>query len=225
MAIAIDLVVVAILGLCIFFGYKNGLTKSLIKILSFVIAVVVAAIFFKPVSNLVIDNTEVDENIKQAVVNLVSKDVEETGEVKEDTNLPQGMVDFINNTVGDAIEEAKASVEEAKNVAVEKASSTIAETTINVGVAILIFIVVRIALIFVSALSELFTDLPGIKQFDKTGGVIYGVVKALLIIFVLFAVISLISPAIEQTGIIVAINKSFIGSFLYNNNVLLNMVL
>lgn len=218
MSIIIDLIIVGILGISIFFGYKKGLTKCIIKILSFIIAVVVAAILFKPVSNFVIEKTQIDDKIKEAVVNLVGDDVQDNGKVKEDSNLPEAMVNYINETVETAIEEAKDNV-------VNIAAEGIATTTINVSVAILLFIIVRIALIFVSALSKIITDLPIIKQFDKTGGIIYGALKALIIICVAFAIISLISPMIEQTGIIVAINKSFIGSLLYNNNILLNIML
>ena len=218
MSIIIDLIILAILAICIFFGYKNGLTKSIIKILSFVIAIVVAAIFFKPVSNLIIANTEIDENIRQAVVNLVYKDVEENGEVKEDTNLPQAMVNYINDSIKNAVEDTKEKV-------VNSAADNIAVTAINVASAVLLFVVTRIALLIITAITDILTDLPVIKQFDKTGGVVYGVIKGLLIIFVIFAVISLISPAIEKTGIITSINKSFIGGFLYDNNLLLNIVL
>jgi len=217
MSIIIDLIIVGILGISIFFGYQKGLTKCIIKILSFIIAVVVAAILFKPVSNFVIQNTQIDETIKEAVVNLVKDDVEEGGKVKEDSNLPDAMVNYINETVGSAVNEAKDNV-------VAVAADGIATITINVGVAIILFIIVRIALIFVSALSKIITDLPIIKQFDKTGGILYGAVKAFVIIFVVFALISLISPMIEQTGIIKAINQSFVGSILYNNNILLNIL-
>lgn len=217
MSIIIDLIIVGILGLSIFLGYQKGLTKCVIKILSFIIAVVVAAILFKPVSNFVIEKTQIDDNIKQAVINLVGDDIQESGKVKEDSNLPQAMVNYINETIENAVEETKENV-------IIVAAETIATTTINVGVAILLFIVVRIALIFVSALSKIITDLPIIKQFDKTGGILYGAIRAFIIIFIILALISLISPMIEQTGIIVAINKSFIGSILYNNNILLNIV-
>lgn len=217
MSIIIDLIIIGILVLSIFFAYRKGLTKCIIKILSFIIAVIVAAILFKPVSNFVIQNTKIDDNIKEAVVNLVADDVEEDGKVKEDSNLPNAMVDYINETIGNAVEDAK-------NNMITVAAEGIANITINAGVAILLFIVVRIALIFVSALSSIITDLPIIKQFDKVGGILYGAVKAFVIIFVVLALISLISPMIEQTGIIVAINKSFIGSILYNNNILLNIL-
>ena len=218
MSIVVDLIILAILAICIFFGYKNGLTKSIIKILSFIIAVIIAAIFFKPVSNLIIENTEIDDNIKQAIVNLVSKDVEENGEIKEDTNLPQAMVNYINDSVKDAVEETKTTI-------INNAAENIAITAINVASAVGLFIITRIILLIVTALTDILTNLPVIKQFDKTGGIIYGIIKGMLIIFVIFAVISLISPAIEKTGVIDSINKSFIGGFLYDNNLLLNIVL
>lgn len=217
MSIIIDLIIVGILALCIFLGYKKGLTKCVIKILSFIIAVVVTAILFKPISNFVIQNTKVDETIREAVINIVKDDVEETGKVKEETNLPKAMVDYINKSVENAVNEAKNSI-------IEVVADNIAVIAINVGVAILLFIIIRIALIFISALSKIITDLPIIKQFDKAGGILYGLLEALIIIFVVLALISFISPVIEQTGIIVAINKSFIGSILYNNNILLKIV-
>lgn len=218
MTIIIDLIILAILAISIFFAYKKGLTKCIIKILSFFIALIVAAILFKPVSNFVIQNTEIDDKIKEAVVNTVSSDVQENGEVKEDSDLPKPMVEYINDTVKNAVDEAK-------NNVVEVAAEGIAVTTINVSVAILLFIIVRIALIFVSALASIITELPIIKQFDKAGGLIYGAVRALIIIFVVLAIISLISPLIEKTGLVAAINKSFVGSILYNNNILLKIIL
>lgn len=218
MSIIIDIIIVGILAGSIFLGYQKGLTKCLIKIVSFFIALAVAFILFKPVSNFVIEKTQIDDTIKEAVIHLVGDDVNENGEVKEDTNLPKAMVDYINETV-------KNTVNDTKNNVVTVAAEGIALTSVNAGVALLLFIVARIALIFVSALSGLITDLPIVKQFDKTGGILYGALKALVIIFVILALISFLSPMIEQTGIIVAINKSFLGSILYDHNILLKMVL
>lgn len=217
MSIIIDLIIVGILVLCILLGYKKGLTKCVIKILSFVIAIIIAAILFKPVSNFVIDNTQIDESIESSILNLVKEDIEEDGKVKEDSNLPNAMVEYINKTVTDAVETTKTTI-------VQEVAKQLSTTTINIGVAILLFILVRIALAFISGLSSIITDLPIIKQFDKAGGIIYGILKGLIIIFVIFALISFISPLIEQTGIIQAINKSFIGGSLYNNNIILKMI-
>ena len=215
--IIIDLIIVGLIALSVFLGYKKGLAKCLIKILSFFIALIFAAFLFKPVSNAVIEMTEIDDGIRDGIVSIVSNDINEEGEVKEDTNLPTTMVDYINNTVKNAAEEAK-------NNIVQTVADGIAVAVINLGSFIFLFCVMRLLLFIVSLVSSLFTDLPVIKQFDKTGGVIYGLLRALIVVFVVFALISLISPLIEGTGIIAAIDKSFIGGFLYNNNLLVKLI-
>ncbi len=218
MSIIIDLIILAIILLCVILGYKKGLTKCIIKILSFVIALAVAFVLFKPISTLIIKNTTIDDNIKNSIINLVQNDVEENGKVSEESNLPQSMIEHINESIQNSVNETKMTV-------VNTVATEISTGIVNVCVAIGLFIVARIALIFVSALSSIITDLPLIKQFDKAGGLIYGIVKSLLIIFIIFAVISFISPMIENSGIITAINKSILGSVLYNNNLLLKIIL
>ena len=217
MSLAIDLIVLGIILLCVFFGYKKGLTKCVIKILSFVIALAVAFVLFKPVSNFVINNTEIDDNIKNSIVSIVQEDVSETGQVTEDSNLPQSMVEHINESINNSINETKETV-------VNTVAEQISVGIINILVAIGLFIVARIGLMFVSAISSIVTDLPIIKQFDKVGGIVYGLIESLIIIFIAFAIISFISPMIENSGLILAINKSILGSALYNNNLLLNII-
>lgn len=217
MSLIIDLIILGLILLCIFLGYKKGLTKCIIKILSFVIAIIIAVVLFKPISNFVINNTQIDDNIKNSIVEIVADDVSETGKVKEDSNLPKSIVNHINESIENSVNETKQTV-------VNAVAEQISKTAVNVGVAIALFIVARVALIFVSAISSLITDLPIIKQFNKAGGVIYGLVEALIIIFIVFAIISFISPMIEGSGLIAAINKSIIGSVFYNNNLLMNII-
>ncbi len=217
MSIIIDLIILGLILLCVLLGYKKGLTKCVIKILSFVIAIVIAVVLFKPISNIVINNTQIDDNIKNSIIEVVAADVEESGKVKEDSNLPKSIINNINEKVENSVNETKQTV-------VNAAAEQISKTIINVGVAIGLFIIARIALIFVSAISSLITDLPIIKQFDKAGGIIYGLVEALVIIFIIFAIISFISPMIEGSQLITAISKSILGSIFYNNNLLLNII-
>ena len=55
MSIIFDIAVIAIIALCTFIGYKQGLVKSAIKILSFFIAIIVAVVLYRPISNLIIN--------------------------------------------------------------------------------------------------------------------------------------------------------------------------
>ena len=92
------------------------------------------------------------------------------------------------------------------------------------GVLIVLFVVSRIILVFIKGLTQLITKLPIIKQFDKLGGILYGLLEAFIIIYVILAILSFVSPMISQTGILQAIENSFLGSIMYNNNLLLKLI-
>lgn len=221
MSIIIDLIILGILILCIALGYHKGLTGSLLKIISFVLALVIAFVLFKPVSSFIINKTDWDENLEQSIRNMIIDDKQ--GETSQDEaneadkNMPTVIMEHINKKVEEAGDDAKEAI-------VDATSRDVAVTIINAGTWIGLFLVARIVLFFVKGLASLITKLPVIKQFDKLGGIIYGVVEAVIIIYGILAVLSFVSPLVEGTGILVAIQKSFIGSVMYNNNLLLKLI-
>ena len=214
MAIIIDIVIVVIIALCLFLGYRRGLTGSLLKILSFVLAIVIAFILFKPVSNLVINHTNWDDSLKTSIEQFIT---EKTSTPEEKSSLPQVIVDYIDETMAQ-------SVNEAKEVAIENTAQSVTNLIVNAGVWIAVFIIARILLIFIKFITALIAKLPVIKQFDKLGGILYGILEAFVILYVLLAIISFIAPMINNAEFIDALNKSFIGSMLYNNNILLKIL-
>lgn len=212
MTIIIDLVIVAIMAICIIIGYVRGLTGSLIKILSFVLSIIIASILFIPVSNLIIDNTEIDENIETSIRNMI---------VNEETdNEEENMPDTITNYIGQKIEQAS---DDAKEAIVDSTARDVTLTIVKAGTWILLFIIARILLIFLRFITSLIAKLPVIKQFDKLGGIIYGILEGLIIIYLVLAIISFISPMISS-DFTNAIDESFIGSMMYNNNLLLKII-
>lgn len=211
MAVIVDLVIVGIITICIIIGYVKGLTGSLIKILSFVLSLIIAFILFVPISNFVIDSTQIDENIENYIRGTVNKEGK-----SEDDNIPETIEDYINAKVEKATEEAKTGV-------VNSAARDVAVTIVKAGVWISLFIVARIALILLKFITSLIAKLPVIKQLDKTGGVIYGLLEGLVIIYITLAIISFITP-ITQANLSEQINKSYIGSQMYNHNILLNII-
>ena len=213
MGIIVDLIIVGILVLCMFLGYKRGLTGSLLKIVTFILALIIAFILFKPVSNFIINNTKLDENLESSIKSMFL----EVEENDTSSNMPTAMTDYINKVIEDAADDAKTAV-------VETAARDVAISIINLGVVIVVYIIARIILIFVKGIASLITKLPVIKQFDKLGGIIFGLLKALVIIYVILAIISFVSPVITDSGVIDAINQSFIGKGMYNNNILLEIV-
>ncbi len=213
MGIIVDLIIIGILMLCIFLGYKRGLTGSLLKIVTFVLALIIAFILFKPVSNFIINNTQLDEKLESSIKSMFL----EVEENDMESNMPTVMIDYINKVIENATNDAKTTV-------IETASRDVAISIINLGVAIAVYLIARIILVFVKGIAGLITKLPVIKQFDKLGGIIFGLLKSLVIIYVILAIISFVSPIITDSGVIDSINQSFIGKGMYNNNLLLEII-
>lgn len=210
MTIVVDLIILAIIVLCIVIGYIRGLTGSLIKILSFVLSVIIAFILFVPVSNLIINNTEIDENIETSIRNAILS--EENGEAA----MPETITDYIGQKVDEASDSAKETV-------VDSTAREVSLTIVKAGTWIALFIVARILLILLRFITSLIAKLPIIKQFDKLGGVIYGLLEGLIIVYVVLAIISFVSPMMSG-DIANAIDNSTIGSMMYNNNLLLKII-
>lgn len=218
MFIVVDLIILAIFALCIFLGYKRGLAGCLIKVLAFFIAIVVSAILFKPASAIVTSSTQIDENIQSSIVNVFEKeDAKDEKENEENKEKQSPIMEYIS----DKAEEATA---EKKKEIVNDAAKEISIKIIDVLCFILIFLAVRIVLVFVKALADLITKLPIIKQCDKIGGVIYGILQSFVIVFIALALITFISTMTNQFSILELVNQSYIGSILNSNNILLRII-
>lgn len=215
MGIIVDLIIIAVLLLFIGMGYKKGLTGSLIKLLSFVIALVLAFMLYKPIASVIIEKTEIDENIKNTITNTLGQEDKSGKEEKsKDENTNTTILDNINNGIKDATEEVK-------NTAI----NGITETIIGMGSFITIYIVVRLVLLVVGLFVNQITKLPIIKQTDKIGGIVYGALEGIVIIYTILAIITLISIVWIDNPVVIAISKSTLGEMLYNHNFIVNSIL
>ena len=152
MGIVIDLIVVGIIALFTFLGYKQGLVKAAIKILSFLIAIVVAFILYKPISNLIINNTSVDDNIKDTIIQKIG--IGENEEIQTEQSFTSKMIGEANNTVAEV-------------------ANAFSVKLIETCVLLILFIVIKIVLKFISALTDLITKLPILKQINKVRTELY----------------------------------------------------
>lgn len=206
MSLIIDLIIVAIILLFTFLGYKRGLIKVAIKLCTFFIAIILAFMLYKPIANLVIENTNIDEKIETTIIeHILPEGASEDDKIETSNDLPSIILKNSENTVK----------------SISKSCST---TLIETVCLLLIFIIVKIVLRFVTFLADLIAKLPILKQFNELGGTIYGILEGLFIVFTGFAIISLIAPMLD-TNFIEAVNSSILGSLCYNNNILLKLIM
>ncbi len=216
MFIVVDLIIIAIFALCILLGYKRGLAGCLIKVLAFFIALAISIVLFKPAAAIVTSTTQIDENIQTSIVEVFEKDEEANKENEKEENKSP-IMEYIADKAEDATEEKKKEI-------VNNTAKDISIKIIDVLCFIAIFIVARILLGFIKILADLITKLPIIKQCDKIGGVIYGILQSFVIVFIALALITFISTMTSNYEVLELVNKSYIGSILNSNNILLRII-
>ena len=135
----------------------------------------------------------------------------------EGTNtVSEGMVELIESFVREALEKSAADP-------VRYVSEKLSVFMIQTGTFLLLFILSRGILLFVKFAAELIANLPIIKMFNKSGGLVYGIIKGFFMVYLILAIFSLISPIIYEYGIIQSILDSSLGRNMYNNNLILNV--
>lgn len=217
-----DLIVVVIIGVSAFAGYKSGFIKTGLGFLSFFIAVALTFIFYKPVMQLIKENTEFEPWLTEYLNSLDTKQLG-NGDSKEKldgatdeknsylANLPNEVIELIG------INEMK---EKAKNTIIEK----IVEFALKLLSIVIVYVTARLALIVIIMVLDLIAQLPMLKQFNEILGLTLGALLGLLKTYGLFLVIALLGSINVTTGIVSLINNSLIAGFLYNNNLLLKLL-
>lgn len=217
--ILVDLVIISIIISSIYWGYRRGLVAVVFKILVFIISLLIVFLLYKPVSNSIMANTQIDEKLAALIESNLAGTTLADGNLLEpsESNFSAAVVEMINDFVKEALQ---------KNVsnAVMYVSVELSHFMIRVGTMLILLILSRFFLLFIRFAAELIANLPFIKLFNKSGGLIYGVIKGFLVVYLILAIFSVISPLISSWGIIDAVQDSTIGSKMYNNNIIVNII-
>ena len=203
MGIILDIIILCILGLSIFLGYRKGLISVIFNLCALFLAIILTWILYTPISNLIIENTQLDEKIEATII--------EKGVVESDgSNLKNGEK---NEYLEEFIKKA---INEKKNEAVKNTAGILAEKTVSIIVAVGLFIILRIGLIFIKFIANGIAELPLIKQFNKAGGILYGILRGIIIICAIFTICFILISVNNAETISQAIETSIISKFIFN---------
>lgn len=197
MGIIIDIIIVVLIVISAFLGYRKGLVALAIGLFSFIIALVLTFILYKPVTNLIVNSTSIDESIQNSIL-------EKANDVMQDSEN----------------EMANQVIEEAKNNMLPETARTLSINIITFAVVLILFLIIKIALRFVTAIANLITKLPVLNQFNKLGGILYGLIRGLLIIYVVLLIVNLSGRISPKNVVYENVQQSYIGKFMCNSNIL-----
>ena len=193
MGIIIDIILIAIIILSAFLGYKKGLVKLGTKLFAGIIAIIVTIAIYKPISGIIINNTTIDEKIENAIIQNT------TNFIDENSQIP----DIVTNQVQNEILPS-----EAKNIA---------KNVVYTITAIVLFIAVKIALSIVISLMDFVANLPILKQFNEVGGIIYGLVRGVLIVGIFILLMGVFIKINPESTLNKNIQDSYLTKKVYEN--------
>lgn len=220
--VLVDLVIISIIASNAFWGHRRGLVGVMFKLLVFIVSIVLTLLLYKPASNAIINKTQLDEWLTEKIVVNIEGTSLANGNLleydEENTNISKGVINILNSFVTEALEKSVPDV-------LYYVAQNLSYCMIRIGTVLLLLIISRFFLLFIRFAAELIANLPIIRMFNRTGGLIFGLLKGFLTVYVILAIFSIISPIISDWGIINAIHDSTIGSKMYNNNFIINIVL
>ena len=105
-----------------------------------------------------------------------------------------------------------------KEITIRLIAFRLADIVLTAIAYLVIMVVVSIVLRVVVAATGLIRRLPVIKQADKLGGVIVGLIEGLVVVWIFFTVVTAISGTENAANILAQIHKNAFLEALYNNN-------
>lgn len=201
-------------------GMINGLVSSVFRIASFFVSVFLAVKFYPFVADMLI-KTKLYINIETAVFNKLTKGMEASTEIidadytgiMDKLLLPDFIKDlFVTGKSNDYVEAAG------------EISTQISTLIINILSVLLLFIVIRLALVLVKYILTGITKLPVLKQLDKVGGLILGALEGSLVVYVIMAILMLFNSAEFFAKIANEIESSVVAKFFYEKNLILELM-
>ena len=199
MGIIIDVIILLLILISTYLGYRKGLVSLAVSFIAFIAAIIITVVLYRPIGNLIINNTKFDENLQTTIQEKVEGVITKDGE-------------------GNGI--ANGLVESAKQGVLPNAARTIAVNVIYGITMIILFVVARLALLLINLLADTIAKLPILNQFNKGGGILYGLLRGLIITYLIVMIINLII-VFNPNGLVgKAVQQTFLTKIISEYNVL-----
>jgi len=220
-----DIAVLIIIVVFTFIGLKNGFLYSVFRLLSYILSVIFAIKFYPILSSMLL-KTAIYTNVKTAIINgIIKQQSVSVSAIKEKS--AQTLVDglklpgFIKDSIIENV--AKKDIFGVQKI-LDAIGSEIATLVINILSVVLIYVIIRLALVFARVIIKTIAKLPVFKQLDKTGGLVLGAIEGIFIVYILCAVLILFSAFPKFSSTIDNIESSQFANYFYQNNFIVSWI-
>lgn len=230
------IIILAILVLSLFSGYKNGFLKTVFSLVSWIIVLMVCNIATPMVTELLIEKTDIDTMI-QAVLDakideMIFNAMAETGVGELTEAVPEGNQFEIPEELQAMLpEEVKNMLAADGNIEGAALGDGLIDTSgfvnsiMGIISLLIVMVVVRAGLIVVELVLGIASKLPFIGPLDKVLGIVCGAGKGLIWSWIILAVVVVLALTGTNTELMGYVSESQFLTWLQENNLIVNLIL
>ena len=200
----IDIVILVILGLSVIHGFYRGFVSTLLSVACCLLSIFLAFTFGPKVSEMVSGNpnitstlaTYTDAVARVGDYSLASTPAEQAGEdviqkVLNSVSLPQSISALLENNL-----RSRSFFSSGLTTVNQYVSNTVVAAAINILSYIACFIAAYLVLSVIVSLIRHVFELPILKQLDWLAGGVFGLARGVLLLYVLFLILPVLSTII-----------------------------
>ena len=210
----VDLIIIAIIGVFVYLGYRKGLVKTVFSVVSIFLSAFIATKVYPILSSVMTNSTDIENKISLVVYNNLSKlKINSLEEIPQFSNMPENIKSVISTDVMGATGQKL----------ILQLSDYIVNILLNLICVVVAYIVVSIIVSIIGNILESIARLPGLNSINKLGGIIAGLAKGIIVVYLVLFVIGML-PINTFKGITEQVKESYIGGYIYNNNIITEQV-
>lgn len=206
----------------IIWGYKKGFLRVAYSLVAWIVCLALVSWLTPYVSDFVVNNTKVDNTLQREITETLQEMVADSEvEIKLPEVISSKILDVETSVDGDAVIDQMLQ----QTGAYDEVALKLTMLVINAICFVAVFAVVKIALAIVEKVLGFIHKLPLIGHADKFLGMGAGALKALVITWIVLAVVALFATTENGATIVGLIYDSAPVAWLYENNIILNLIL
>ncbi|WP_427340686.1 CvpA family protein [Caloranaerobacter sp. DY30410] len=219
----VDYVVIVILLVNGIGGLSKGLIITVFNLFGFILSLYIAKLYYPVIANFIKNNPNIIYTIKKYVttrVEIIMNKIGNSGSIgdffeilKLPSKLGENMINdpnvnsYMNNTI---------------NTASDMISTKLTGLFIDIISIIIVFLVAKFILYVIVSILDNIAQLPVLRQINKLAGLIFGLIKGIFILYILFAIITPVITMFPDGTVAKGVFDSSIGHYLYSNNLIID---
>lgn len=217
----LTIIILAVLVLSVFSGYKKGFLKTAFSLVSWIVVLVLCNFATPIVTDMLIENTDIEVVVQTTVDTKINEVINETLETSDLAELEAALPAELKTVLlGE-----NGSLQEVVANGTALDTTALANGIVGILGFVITVIILRLAMVVVEVVLNIVAKLPLIGPMDKLLGLACGAGKGIILCWVILAIVSVLALTGVNTELATYISQSELLTWLQDNNVLLNLIL